>query len=113
MRLPNGPEKRSFLYVRTIQWIFRPLEFLETYAQRYGDPFKIGGGTLPMAVYFSHPASRKYANGCNSASASKKPSFALIWWLKRKILKTDATRCHAQQQSKQPRSKETRLQLRN
>jgi cytochrome P450 len=33
------------------------LEFLETYAQRYGDPFKIGGGggTLPMAVYFSHP----------------------------------------------------------
>ncbi len=57
MRLPNGPEKRSFLYLRTIQWIFRPLEFLETYAQRYGDPFKIGGGggTLPMAVYFSHP----------------------------------------------------------
>ena len=41
MRLPNGPQKRSFLYTRTIQWIFRPLEVLETYAQRYGDPFRI------------------------------------------------------------------------
>lgn len=55
MKLPDGPSKRSFLNTRTIQWIFRPLDVLETYAQRYGDPFKIGGDNLPLSVYFSHP----------------------------------------------------------
>ena len=55
MRLPNGPQKQSFLYRRTIEWIFRPLEFLETYAQRYGDPFTIGGDKFPPTIHFSHP----------------------------------------------------------
>jgi cytochrome P450 len=55
MKLPDGPQKRSFLYTRTIQWIFRPLEVLETYAQRYGDPFRIGGDKLPLSIYFSNP----------------------------------------------------------
>lgn len=55
MKLPNGPRKRSFLKIRTIQWILRPMELLELYAQRYGEPFSIGGDGLPLAVYFSHP----------------------------------------------------------
>lgn len=55
MKLPNGPRKRSFLNLRTIQWILRPMEILETYAQLYGDPFSIGGDGIPLAVYFSHP----------------------------------------------------------
>lgn len=56
MKLPLGPRKSSFLNLWTINWIFRPLELLETYAQRYGDPFSIGGDDkLPLSVYFSHP----------------------------------------------------------
>lgn len=55
MRLPDGPQRRSFLNRRTIQWIFRPMELLETYAQRYGDPFRIGGDNMPLGIYFSHP----------------------------------------------------------
>jgi cytochrome P450 family 110 len=55
MKLPNGPRKRSFLKIRTIQWILRPMELLELYAHRYGEPFSIGGDGLPLAVYFSHP----------------------------------------------------------
>ncbi len=55
MRLPDGPRKRSFLNSRTIQWLFRPMEMLEIYAQRYGDPFRIGGEDMPLGIYFSHP----------------------------------------------------------
>lgn len=55
MKLPNGPRKRSFLNRRTIQWVLRPMELLETYAQLYGDPFSIGGDGSPLGVYFSHP----------------------------------------------------------
>lgn len=55
MRRPLGPRKRSFLNLRTINWIVRPLELLDIYAQRYGDPFSIGGDKLPLSVYFSHP----------------------------------------------------------
>jgi cytochrome P450 len=55
MKVPKGPEKRSFMNTRTIQWIFRPLEVLDTYAQRYGDPFRIGGNKMLLAIYFSHP----------------------------------------------------------
>lgn len=35
--------------------IARPLEYLDTYAQRYGDTFKVGGEKSPGAVYFSNP----------------------------------------------------------
>jgi len=39
MSLPDGPRNPTFLL--TIQWIAKPLELLETLAQRYGDPFAI------------------------------------------------------------------------
>lgn len=55
MRWPNGPRKRSFLNLRTIHSIVNPLGFLESYAQRYGDPFSIGGDKFPPGVYFSDP----------------------------------------------------------
>lgn len=51
MRLPNG--SRTPWILRAIQLTFRPLEYMETYAQRYGDPFTVG--KPPGAVYFSHP----------------------------------------------------------
>jgi cytochrome P450 len=35
--------------------ITRPLDYLETYAQRYGDTFRIAGKNSPGIVYFSHP----------------------------------------------------------
>lgn len=55
MKQPLGPRKPSFLNLRTINWILRPLDLLEIYARRYGDPFSIGGDNLPLSVYFSHP----------------------------------------------------------
>lgn len=55
MKRPNGPRKRSLLNLRTIHSIVNPLGFLETYVQRYGDPFSIGGDKSPLGVYFSHP----------------------------------------------------------
>lgn len=35
--------------------IARPLDYLDTYAQHYGDPFRVGGKKSPGLVYFSHP----------------------------------------------------------
>lgn len=52
MKLPKGP--RSPQFVRTIKLVARPLEYLETYAQRYGDTFKVGSKKSPL-VYFSNP----------------------------------------------------------
>ena len=42
-KFPDGPQTLSLLH--RIQRVIKPLEFLETYAQRYGDIF-----TLPMAL---------------------------------------------------------------
>lgn len=52
MKLPKGPRTPQF--VRTIKLVARPLDYLETYAQRYGDTFKVGSKKSPL-VYFSHP----------------------------------------------------------
>jgi cytochrome P450 len=38
-----------------IKLVARPLDYLEDYAQRYGDPFRVGGKTSPGLVYFSNP----------------------------------------------------------
>ncbi|HEY9671541.1 MAG TPA: cytochrome P450 [Waterburya sp.] len=65
MKLPNGPWQHPFLQNRTLhkmwdwldtyQWIVHPVEWYETYAQRYGDPFSWGGINYPTEIYFSHP----------------------------------------------------------
>ena len=52
MKVPNGPQSPQFL--RTIKLVARPLDYLETYAQRYGDTFKVGSKKSPL-VYFSNP----------------------------------------------------------
>ena len=52
MKLPKGPRTPQF--VRTIKLVARPLDYLETYAQRYGDTFKVGSKKSPL-VYFSNP----------------------------------------------------------
>jgi cytochrome P450 family 110 len=51
--LPNGPSTPRLL--RMLKLIARPLDYLETYAQRYGDTFRIAGKNSPGIVYFSHP----------------------------------------------------------
>ncbi len=51
--LPNGPSTPRLL--RMFKLIARPLDYLETYAQRYGDTFRIAGKNSPGIVYFSHP----------------------------------------------------------
>jgi unspecific monooxygenase len=38
-----------------LQWIIRPLEFLDACASRYGDSFSIRYGNLPPLTFFSHP----------------------------------------------------------
>ena len=56
MTLPNGPKTPRILRIfRRFKLIFRPLEYLEDYAQSYGDIFKIGGETSPPFVYISNP----------------------------------------------------------
>lgn len=53
MRLPDGPKTPPFL--QTLQWIVRPLETLDTRAQKYGDTFRVLGKQLPPLLYFSSP----------------------------------------------------------
>ena len=66
MKLPNGPQQDSlFLNIQALQgiwewfdiyqWIVHPLEWFDTYAERYGDPFSWGGTKSPLEIYFSHP----------------------------------------------------------
>jgi len=53
MKLPDGPQIPAFLQL--IQWIARPLEVLETSAQRYGDVFTLRlAGNKPI-VFLSSP----------------------------------------------------------
>lgn len=52
MKLPNGPRTPRLL--RTIKLVTQPLNYLETYTQRYGDAFKVGKQKSPV-VYFSNP----------------------------------------------------------
>jgi cytochrome P450 len=55
MKLPDGPRTPSLL--QTIQLIAQPTEFLDSCAQRYGDPFtlRVLGLNSPPVVFFSHP----------------------------------------------------------
>jgi cytochrome P450 len=57
MTLPDGPKSSRLL--RRLKLIFRPLDYLDDYAQRYGDIFKIGGETSPPFVYVGNPQALK------------------------------------------------------
>jgi cytochrome P450 family 110 len=39
MKLPHGPQSPAF--IQMLQWIFRPMPFMEACAQRYGDTFTL------------------------------------------------------------------------
>ncbi len=56
MKLPDGPKTSALL--QQIQWIARPLDFLETSTQRYGDPFtaRLGG---PEIVFIGDPEANR------------------------------------------------------
>ena len=53
MKLLDGP--RTTRMLRTLQFMFRPLEYLESNARRHGETFRVGGKKSPGAVYFSNP----------------------------------------------------------
>jgi cytochrome P450 len=53
MRLPDGPKTPRLL--RMVNLIARPMEYMDTYARCYGDPFMIRGKRSPGIVYFSSP----------------------------------------------------------
>lgn len=53
MKLPDGPKTPPL--VQTLQWIARPLEFLEECAHRYGDLFTVRRNKYRPAVYLSNP----------------------------------------------------------
>ncbi len=60
MTLPNGPRTpRFFTLPRRLKLIFRPIDYLDDYAQKYGDIFKIGGEKSPPFVYLSNPEAIK------------------------------------------------------
>lgn len=52
-KLPDGPQTLPLLQL--YQWIVRPLEFLDTCAERYGDCFSIKLANYPTFVFFSSP----------------------------------------------------------
>ncbi|MBW4647981.1 MAG: cytochrome P450 [Kastovskya adunca ATA6-11-RM4] len=52
MKLPNGPKTPQLL--RTLKLVARPLEYMDDYAQRYGDFFTVGSQNSPV-VYCSNP----------------------------------------------------------
>jgi len=51
--LPGGP--RTSRQLLKLKFLFRPLDCLDDWARRYGDPFCVGHGTAHPEVYFSHP----------------------------------------------------------
>ena len=57
MTLPDGPRSPRFL--RMLKLIFRPLDYLDEYSQRYGDIFKVGGDNSPPFVYVGNPQAIK------------------------------------------------------
>lgn len=54
MKLPPGPQTPAL--IQTLQWITRPLEFMDTCAHHYGDLFtvKVGPNSSPI-VFVSNP----------------------------------------------------------
>ncbi|MGB7442064.1 MAG: cytochrome P450 [Coleofasciculaceae cyanobacterium] len=60
MKLPDGPRPPKFFRIaRRLKLIFNPLKYVEDYAQRYGDIFKIGGEKFPPFVYVANPQAIK------------------------------------------------------
>ncbi len=56
MRTPNGPSSPVLIRrLRTLKWVFRPLEVLEERAKLYGETFVISKNTSPLVVYFTNP----------------------------------------------------------
>ena len=56
MKLPDGPTTPRYLRIlRTLQWIFQPLDVLEERAQRYGDTFALGKNRSTPLIYVSNP----------------------------------------------------------
>ncbi|MFB2923887.1 cytochrome P450 [Aerosakkonema funiforme] len=53
MKLPNGPQ--TPVWLETLQFVIRPIEYLEARQKRYGDAFTIGSNTDSPVVYLSHP----------------------------------------------------------
>lgn len=53
MKLPDSPQILPFLQL--IQWIARPLNYLDTCARHYGDPFTAKISGFPPYVLFSNP----------------------------------------------------------
>ena len=53
MKLSKGPQSSAL--VQLINWIFRPLDFLEECAQKYGDIFKLNLMGLPPFTIVSNP----------------------------------------------------------
>ena len=53
-KLPEGPQTHPL--IQTIQWLMKPLEFMETNAKRYGDVFTVRIGPLfTPQVFISNP----------------------------------------------------------
>ncbi|OKH31955.1 cytochrome P450 [[Phormidium ambiguum] IAM M-71] len=53
MKLPDGPQ--TPVWLETLQFVLRPIEYLEARQKRYGDAFTIGRNTDSPVVYLSHP----------------------------------------------------------
>jgi cytochrome P450 len=54
MKQPQGPQSPTF--VQTLQWVFRPMSYMEECAKRYGDIFTLAlGAKLDPLVLVSNP----------------------------------------------------------
>jgi len=54
LKLPDGPQTRPLL--QTLQWLAKPIEFMETCMQRYGDIFTLRiGPVFTPQVFISNP----------------------------------------------------------
>ena len=68
MHLPDGPKTSPFL--QQVQAFFRHLETLDTWAQEYGDTFRLMGNQLPPLIYFSSPEALKTIFTANTEQLS-------------------------------------------
>jgi cytochrome P450 family 110 len=53
--MKQPPSQQTQPLWNLMQWIVRPLEFLEECAQQHGDCFSVQFGNLPPLIFFSHP----------------------------------------------------------
>jgi len=53
MKSVNGPQ--SLPFVQLMNWLFRPLDFLEECTQKYGDMFEVKLMGLPSFTVVSNP----------------------------------------------------------